>query len=158
VPVKLPQGWIIALNLAGWPVIHLGLAWVFTRLPEGIFLTEQRWMRVRKWEERFYVRVLKVKHWKQLLPDGAPWLRGFAKRNLRSADPDYLRAFIAETRRGESAHWAMMLAGIVFVLWNPLWADVVMGAYAIGANLPCIVTQRFNQGRLMRALVLAGGR
>ena len=101
-----------------------------------------------------YKRVAGVRVWKRLLPDGAPWMKGFAKRKLMSTEPEYLRQFVAETRRGEAAHWVMMGAVVVFFLWNPLWADGVMAGYAVAANVPCIVTQRYNRFRLGRLLEL----
>ncbi|MCF7734052.1 MAG: hypothetical protein K9N23_20380 [Akkermansiaceae bacterium] len=36
--------------------------------------------------------------------------------------------------------------------WNSWWADAVMAAYAIAANLPCILAQRYNRLRLRRLL------
>ena len=31
--IELPIGWIVMLNVAGWPVIQFGLAWLFTLMP-----------------------------------------------------------------------------------------------------------------------------
>ena len=31
--IELPIVWIVVLNVAGWPVIQFGLAWLFTRMP-----------------------------------------------------------------------------------------------------------------------------
>lgn len=39
----------------------------------------------------------------------------------------------------------------LFFLWNPWWADLVIVAYAIAANVPCIVAQRYNRVRFQRA-------
>ena len=115
-------------------------------------------MRPRAWETAFYTRFASIRAWKQLLPDGAPWLKGFAKRTLRSKETQYLQTFVHETRRGEAAHWLMMISGGLFFLWNPLWADAVMAGYAVAANLPCILTQRYNRARLLRLLRRGGER
>jgi glycosyl-4,4'-diaponeurosporenoate acyltransferase len=40
----------------------------------------------------------------------------------------------------------------VFFLWNPWWGDAVIIVYAIGANLPCILAQRYNRLRLRHLL------
>jgi len=136
-------------------VIHLGVAWVFTRLPGRWFdRGGPSWLGPGVREVDAYKRVAGVRVWKRLLPDGAPWMKGFAKRKLMSTEPEYLRQFVAETRRGEAAHWVMMGAVVVFFLWNPLWADGVMAGYAVAANVPCIVTQRYNRFRLGRLLEL----
>ena len=154
-PIELPTAWVIVLNVVGWPVIHLGVAWVFTRLPRWWFEHSRvAWLRPRAGEVNLYERIAGGRVWKRLLPDGAPWMRGFAKRKLRSTDLEYLRRFVAETRRGEAAHWVMMGAVVVFFLWNPLWADGVMAGYAVAANVPCIVTQRYNRFRLEKLLGL----
>jgi glycosyl-4,4'-diaponeurosporenoate acyltransferase len=151
-PVELPNWLVIALNIVGWPVIHIGLAWLFSRMPAKWFSTQWKWARPREWELRAYSRFTGIRKWKRWLPDGAPWVRGVPKRNLRSTSTEYLQTFIIETRRGERAHWAMMFAGIVFFLWNPPWADIAMTAYAVAANLPGIITQRYNRPRLERLL------
>jgi glycosyl-4,4'-diaponeurosporenoate acyltransferase len=44
----------------------------------------------------------------------------------------------------------------VTFLWNWLWVDPVMVLYAIAANGPCLVTQRYNRARLQRILAPVG--
>ena len=153
-PVELPIPWIIALNVLGWPVIQVGISILCQRLPQNWLRAERSLFRTRRWESggAAYARWAGVRHWKHLLPDGAPWLRGFAKKRLVSSNASYLDAFIVETCRGEAAHWLMLAATPIFFLWNPLWADLVMCVYAVTTNIPCILTQRYNRIRLLRAL------
>jgi glycosyl-4,4'-diaponeurosporenoate acyltransferase len=40
----------------------------------------------------------------------------------------------------------------LFFLWNPPWACLVMTTYALAANLPCILAQRYNRIAVNRAL------
>jgi glycosyl-4,4'-diaponeurosporenoate acyltransferase len=155
--IELPPVWIILINVAAWPVIHLVVAWCFTQLPALVFDTKHWLCRERSWESdgRFYERALAVRWWKNLLPDAAPWFRaGFAKKRLTDDSADYLAQFARETCRGELAHWTMMLFTPVFFLINPWWADLIIIAYAVLANLPCIVAQRYNRLRLCRVLSL----
>ena len=42
-----------------------------------------------------------------------------------------------------------MAAGPVFLLWNPWWLGLLMFAYAVIANLPCLIVQRYNRARLV---------
>jgi glycosyl-4,4'-diaponeurosporenoate acyltransferase len=147
--IELPLWWIVVLNCAGWPLIQLGLAWAFTRMPDGWFhppgsLPGENWC---------LRHVFLVKHWKDRLPDAATWFTGgFAKRSLHGSQPEYLRRFIRETWRGELCHWCAIAFVPVFSLWNPPWADAVILAYALAANLPCILAQRHNRIRLQRVL------
>jgi glycosyl-4,4'-diaponeurosporenoate acyltransferase len=153
--IELSTGWVVALNVAGWPVLQLGFAWLFTRLPAAWFAPGA----AHTWEPgpRCYERVFGIKHWKDWLPDGARWFGGvFAKGSLAGRDPAYLRRFMGETRRGELCHWSALACAPVFFLWNPWWADLVMASYAVLANLPCILVQRYNRLRLRRLLARRG--
>jgi glycosyl-4,4'-diaponeurosporenoate acyltransferase len=152
VPIELPIAWIIVLNVAAWPVIQFGLAWAFTRMPAAWF--EPGAARPREPRGWFYERIFGIKRWKDRLPDAARWFGGgFAKGALANTEPDYLRRFIRETWRGELCHWAALAWAPVFFLWNPWWADLVIAAYALAANLPCILVQRYNRLRFRRLLV-----
>lgn len=150
-PIELSPLWIVTLNVGGWLLLQLGLAWVFLQLPLAWFEP----VPPRAWEEggHFYERFLGVKRWKGLLPDGARWFAGgFEKQTLATEDPAYLNRFIAETRRGELCHVCAILAAPVFFLWNPWWGDLIVITYALAANLPCVLVQRYNRARLLRVL------
>ncbi len=147
--IELPAVWIVVLNVAGWLGIQLGLAWIFTRMPVRWFNPRPSWT----WERagRFYERTLAIKHWKDRLPDGARWFGGgFAKGALIGRNPGYLARFIRETWRGELCHWSALGLTPVFFLWNPWWGDLLIAGYALAANLPCILVQRYNRARLAR--------
>jgi glycosyl-4,4'-diaponeurosporenoate acyltransferase len=141
-------------NLVGWPVIHLSMGFFALRLPPHLFAHDTWLTTPRRWERdgRLYRDVLSIQKWKSMLPDGAPWLGGFAKKKLHQRDPSYLAQFLSETRRSELAHWCMLSCLPVFFLWNPPWACCVMTAYALAANLPCILAQRYNRIVLERVL------
>lgn len=149
-PIDLPVFWVVVLNVALWPVIQLGLAWAALRLPASWLGTPAGFSRE---SPEFYERWLRVKRWKDRLPDGAAWVGGkFGKGRLRSSDPVYLEAFILETWRGEICHGCAFLFVPLFFLWNPWWGDCVIVAYAVLANLPCLIAQRYNRLRLRRLL------
>ncbi len=149
--IKLPVFWIVIWNIAGWLVIQLGLAWLFLRLPERWFEWPSRPKRRRG--RLLYERILCIKSWKYRLPDAARWFEGgFAKGILSSRHPDYLRRFVLETRRGEICHWMAITCSPLFLLWNPWWGFIANLSYALLANLPCILVQRYNRSRLRRPL------
>lgn len=145
---------VLAANILGWPLIHLAAGFVALRLPAHMFAQDNWVTAPRRWERdgNFYRNLLAVRRWKSLLPDGAYWLGGMAKKKLLTRDSSYLEQFLLETRRAEWAHWCMLSFLPFFFLWNPPWACLVMTGYAVTANLPCIVAQRYNRIALDRVL------
>lgn len=149
--IDLPVAELIALNVVAWVAIQLGLAWAFTKMPV-------RWFNpggAAAWERdgRFYEVIFRIKGWKDRLPDAARWFGGgFAKRALAGIERDYLERFIRETWRGELCHWSAIGFAPVFFLWNPWWGNWIIVAYAVTANMPCILVQRYNRLRLRRLL------
>jgi glycosyl-4,4'-diaponeurosporenoate acyltransferase len=149
--IELPLAWIVVLNVGGWLAIQLALAWAFTKMPVTWFNPGN----ALAWERsgQFYEIVFRIKNWKDRLPDAAHWFGGgFAKRTLAGRNSDYLQRFIRETWRGELCHWVAIGLAPVFFLWNPCWGDWIIVAYALAANLPCILVQRYNRLRLGRLL------
>ena len=149
--VELPIVLIIVLNVAGWLAIQMGFAWAFTKLPVARFNPGKAFA----WERNghFYETTFRIKDWKDRLPDAARWFGGgFAKGTLAGTQRDYLQRFIRETWRGELCHWAAIACAPVFFLWNPWWSDLIIVAYALAANLPCILAQRYNRARFQRLL------
>lgn len=149
--IELPIVWIVVLNVAGWLAIQVGFAWAFTKMPVTWFNPGNAF----SWEcgGRFYERVCYIKDWKDRLPDAARWFGGgFAKGTLAGTKVDYLQRFIRETWRGELCHWVAIACAPVFFLWNPWWGDLIIVTYALVANLPCILAQRYNRARFQRLI------
>lgn len=149
--IELPIVWIIALNVGGWLALQMGLAWAFTKMPLAWFGPGK----TRAWERdgRVYERLCRIKAWKHRLPDAARWFGGgFAKGTLAGMNRDYLERFARETWRGELCHWFALACAPIFFLWNPWWGDLIIVAYALAANLPCILAQRYNRARFQHLL------
>jgi len=137
---------IITANTFGWLVLQLFIAAVATRMAPRCFAKDNWLYRVWAREIEFYRRFLLIRRWKNWLPDGAPWVGGrFRKKTLLGRDSTYLTQLGIETRRGEAAHWLMLASFPIFFPWNPLWARIVIVVYAVAANLPCIIVQRYNR-------------
>ncbi|MDD3777382.1 MAG: glycosyl-4,4'-diaponeurosporenoate acyltransferase [Actinomycetota bacterium] len=105
------------------------------------------------WEinKEVYHKIFKVKSWKKFIPDGGTlFKRGFAKKKLAQKSSPYLSQFLNETKRAELTHWLQILPVPVFFLWNQWWVGLIMIAYALLANIPCILLQRHNRLRLQR--------
>jgi glycosyl-4,4'-diaponeurosporenoate acyltransferase len=142
---------LIAVNTLGWLVLQLSIAAAAVRMDSRSFADDNWFYRVRTGEIEFYKRWLHIRRWKNSLPDGAPWVGGsFRKKTLLGRDSAYLAQLLIETRRGEAAHWLMLVSFPIFFLWNPPWVWTVMALYAAAANLPCIIVQRYNREAAQR--------
>jgi glycosyl-4,4'-diaponeurosporenoate acyltransferase len=148
-----------AANALGWPVIHMTISFTALRIPSQTFARDTWVTAPRAWERdgNMYRNWFVIRRWKCLLPDGAPWLGGLTKKKLLNRNPDCISQFLIETRRAEIAHWLMLACLPFFFLWNPPWARWVMTIYALAANLPCILAQRYNRF-LLRRIARAGRR
>jgi glycosyl-4,4'-diaponeurosporenoate acyltransferase len=153
----------LVLALAGaacWGTWSAGCGYAAHRLPPARLEQDGRLLRLRRWEAggQAYARWLRIKAWKDLLPEaGALFRGGFSKRRVERHDRAYLEGFLVATRRAELAHWPILAAAPAFLVWIPLfdapwWLAVALAAYGIVANVPCIAVQRYNRGRLERIL------
>lgn len=142
------------VGAATWAAWSTVCGYVAHRLPIR-WLDEDTWLfrlRASERDGRVYDRVLRIKRWKDLLPEaGALFRGGFAKRRVHR-DREYLERFLVETRRAELAHWPILALGPTFYAWMPWWLATAMLGYALVANVPCILVQRYNRARLERIL------
>ena len=138
-----------------WTVVGLTTGYAAYRWPTVRLEHDGGITRLRRFElgGRWYERRWHIRRWKDRLPEaGSVFGDGFSKRALRSSASVDLTRFVIETRRAELTHWVVLAFGPLFFLWNPWWLAVVMVAYAVVANVPCIAVQRYNRGRLERVL------
>ena len=153
--IELSALWLTLLNIVAIPAIHLVISWCFTRMPAKWFDSDSQLFRARSWESggSIYQSFFRIRSWKGLLPDAAPWFGGFAKGKLKEKNPQYIKDFIVETCRGEAAHYAQIIGIWGMLVWNP-WpvAGIVMIVYAILSNFPCMILQRYTRARLQRLL------
>ena len=133
----------------------MGVSYMMTQIRLEHFNIQSWSFRKRDWEKegRFYRDIFFVKKWKGLLPEGAASFgKGFRKKQLQEKGKFYLSAFAQETCRSEYTHMMTIVFAPLFFLWNPFWVGVGMIGYAVAANLPCIIAQRYNRIRLARVL------
>ena len=136
-----------------WAGLSVVVGWTANRLPVEHF--ERDGPVTRLWPVEVdgdaYRRRLRVHRWKDHVPEaGALFAGGMSKRALPGRHAGGLARFAAETRRAERVHWVLMACGPLFLLWNPAPLGAAMIAYAVLANGPCILIQRYNRGRLVR--------
>ena len=151
--VQLWGAWALLIDFLVWLIVHVAVSVSVTRMATDSFDPESWLYRQRRWEMsgRAYEKVLKIKSWKHRLPDGAAVSKsGFRKKRLQNSDPTYIRTFILETCRAELTHWLILAFAPFFLLWSDWRIGLAMIVYAVVANVPCIVSQRFNRIRLRR--------
>ncbi len=150
--VELSPALLVLTDAVAWFAVSLVAGYACHRLPDRRLDHDTALTRARGFEQggRFYERRLRIVRWKDRLPEAGDLFRdGYDKRVVTRAD---LPRYVIETRRAEYTHWAIMAAAPLFLLWNPIFLWWAMVAYAVIANLPCLVIQRYNRARVLRIL------
>lgn len=132
-----------------WHIIILVLSRIFK---DSYFDPKKNMYLERKWENngKFYVDILKIKKWKDKLPQYIA-KNGFSKRNLEcisKLNKEYIEKFIIETCRAEWNHFMCCMYWIVAVSTNSGFCGVFFSVISVIANLPFLFIQRFNRIRL----------
>ncbi|GAQ18332.1 glycosyl-4,4'-diaponeurosporenoate acyltransferase precursor [Oceanobacillus picturae] len=149
--VELPVVWIVIIDIIAWAVIHMAISYLTLSMPDHWFEHDRLVCKIRPWEKggRLWQRYFRVKSWKGLIPDGTVIMgAGYNKKQLHGRDTKSLINFIKESRRAELTHWLSILPAGFFFIWNPVWAGIIMILYAFSLNIPIIIAQRYNRGRL----------
>jgi glycosyl-4,4'-diaponeurosporenoate acyltransferase len=149
---ELATLWVVLINGALWGLLQPGIGYLCTRIPASAF-DPQAWLyRERRWEKggAIYQRLLSVKRWKAWLPSWGAALGGFSMQQVKTREASYLERWVRETCRAELTHWLAMGVSGLFFLWNRPVVAALMVVYALLANGPCIVAQRYNRPRLGR--------
>jgi glycosyl-4,4'-diaponeurosporenoate acyltransferase len=139
-----------SLVWAGWSAM---VGFVISRAPQRAFERDTVVTRLRAFERqgRIY-EPLRIRRWKDHLPEAGALFGGVSKRALPSGARSGLVRFAAETRRAEIVHWAILVLAPVFLVWNPVPLALAMAGYAVAANVPCLIVQRYNRARIARVL------
>ncbi len=146
--MALPWPVVVLLDAAAWVAISLWCGWRAARRPPDRLHgggrahpgRAERWLRIRAWKDR--------------LPEAGTWFGGVSKRRLPpGADHrSRLTRFAVESRRAELAHAWILAAVPVFAVWNPPGLFAAMVGFAVVANVPCLLVARYNQARVRLAL------
>ena len=153
--VRLSLNRTVVLDCVAWGALSFAVGYATHRRPAAAFSDDGAVTRLRPFESegRWYERRLCIGAWKRRIPEAGGFFDGgFSKRSLPSRDAAHLERYVAETRRAEVTHWALVASAPLFVLWNPPALAAVQVGYATAANLPCIAIQRYNRARLLRLL------
>lgn len=146
---------LVLINIIAWGTLHFALSYLCFIIPVKFFYKNHFIFRVSEWEQNSEVwdRWFHVRQWKDHIIDGSVIVKqSFDKRKLKGAHIKILKHFSAETKRAELTHWLLILPAPLFFLWDPAWAGWVNIVYALAANIPFIIVQRYNRGRLQRII------
>lgn len=147
--------WLLVVNILAWFVLHFSISALCFKIPLRFFQKDVVFFRIAKWEEhgKVWNRLFLVKKWKKHLIDGSSIAKkSYNKSHLHGTKREDLFVFAAETKRAEMTHWLLILPAPLFFLWNPVWAGSINIVYALFANVPFILTQRYNRGRIENIL------
>ena len=108
--------------------------------------------RLRSFERggELYVRVLRVRSWKRLVPEAGTWFGGMNKRRLPALNDGGLQRLAVESLRAEKTHLTMLAVTPAFVVWNDPLPFLLNVCFSLVINVPPIVVTRFNRHRLAR--------
>jgi glycosyl-4,4'-diaponeurosporenoate acyltransferase len=147
-----PPLWaVVVADVAGWGAWSAAVGWWAASRPASRFAADSRLTRLRPFEAggAWYERHLAIRRWKDRTPEaGDLFPGGLSKRSLPGRGRDGLERFAAETRRAEVVHWLVPLAAVPMAAWNPWPLELAMVAYAVLANVPCLLIQRYNRARI----------
>ena len=159
--IFIPRIWAIALAFVLWGIFQTGAALLSLKIPARSLDPDSFYFRSRSWEQggAFYDKVFLVKRWKKFLPDGGAALGGgYAKKNLSDFSTDNLNFFLVYSCRAEVTHIMAIFPFWVFGLFVSWQVVVIMFIYALVANIPCVIVQRYNRPRIAKLLKIQARR
>lgn len=133
---------------------HLIILFFSVKLDISFFDPNKPLYSVRPWERngKFYTEILKIKSWKDKLPQYVS-KNGFSKRSMNlNFDKEYIERFILETCRAEWNHLMCCMYFFISFLINSFKYAFIFSIIPVLANLPFLLVQRFNRIRLNRLL------
>lgn len=152
--VHLTDGWAVLLSSITWFGVSFVVGFTATRIPLDR-LTPGPVTRLRAWEQSgaWWQRHLRVRRWKDRLPEaGALFAGGYSKRHVTSRSTDVLDRFRRETVRAERVHWLIMASTPIHLIWCRPTVFAGMVVFGLVSNVPFIIIQRVNRGRIDRLL------
>lgn len=168
--ITLVIGLNLIFNFAWMTLLDLLIAFAIILLPSlfcaiGIRLLPKRWFdgnakvySVSAGETNFLNKI-KVKSWKDKIPNIAKIKFNNLPTNIDPKDPNFVKKLISESCYAESLHISCILAALIALLciiktrWFLTMGLPIAIVYSI-FNVPSILVQRFNRPRLKKQLQL----
>ena len=151
--IEVPIPMLLIINIVLWFLCHMFISLFAIKIPDEWFIKNKSLFKTMKWEKdgQVWDDIFYVRKWKDKLPDASQFMKkAYNKKSMLDTSLESFEKFIIETRRAELTHWISMLPAPLFFMRNPFWAGLIMIIYALVANSPFILAQRYNRPRLER--------
>lgn len=136
-------------------ITQAGSAKLVQHIPDQFIRVDLALFKTRQFEQEglFYDKVFQVKRWKKYLPDGGAYFKGgYSRKHVKALDTASLAEHLEWNCRGELSHWLNFIPLFIFpLILNPSLYLLVF-IYSVLANLPCLISYRYNRPRLMAIL------
>jgi glycosyl-4,4'-diaponeurosporenoate acyltransferase len=152
--VSLAWWMVLAVDAAAWTVWALLAGWWHRRTPHQALHGDGAVLRLRRFEMAgsWYEQRLRIKRWKDRLPETGGRFGGMSKRRLPGPGIDDLERFRAECCRGERTHWTIVAATPAFALWTPRDLFLAIAGCGVAGNAPFMAVLRYNRARITSIL------
>lgn len=138
-----------------WPLIQAINAFICHKISYEKFCYKSFPFKPFKWEKKgnIYDQFFKVHFWKKYLPDGGAFVKGELKlRHLDFSSEQNMVEFLTASCRAETSHWLSIFPFWMFGFFIPPIGVWYMFIYALIANMPCIIVQRYNRPRITKLI------
>ncbi len=143
----------MAITVLYWAFISFVVGYVASKISLGRLCLWERSYRILPFERRgvVYEKYLFIRKWKRYLPEAGDMFKGgVSKRSLSFGTDNATVRFYLETKRAEFTHRYLVVFQLLpVVVWFGVFREVVV-VYAVLANTPCLIAQRYNRARLER--------
>ncbi|MDT9024386.1 MULTISPECIES: glycosyl-4,4'-diaponeurosporenoate acyltransferase CrtO family protein [Rossellomorea] len=145
---------IILVNIFAWVSIHFVISFLTSRLTNKQLQRLSPLFHPLEMEAGGGIfEFLKIKKWKEYIPDAGRWFRGGVNKNEIGLTSHQGRiTFLYELTRAELSHWLQMIPAPFFFILNNGVESWIMFLYGISFNLPLILVQRYNRMRIVKII------
>ena len=153
--LNLSTGLTVALFFVIWPIFQFTAFHVASKIFDCYLSPYAKAFRPLAWEKNgeIYNSLFRIHRWKRYLPDGGAIVKkDFNKKKLASFSKANLEKFLEESCRAELSHFIAITPFWLFGFIAPIEVVPFMLIYALAANVPCIMAQRYNRPRIERVL------
>lgn len=145
----------IAISFILWPTFQFIASFIANRLDVSFYSNNNILFNTKKWEKdgEIYQKVFRVKSWKERMPDSSFFNKNkFTKKRLHDYSENSLRNYLIESRRAEFVHVLSITPFWIWIIFSRVEVMLLMLIYALLANIPCIIIQRYNRPRIINYL------